>query len=304
MAINIISSETYNKKLTDTLDKVLVQKATTGFLADNALRSKFVGAKTVLIPEVGMSALADYDRDNGFTQGSISVTNTPFTLQQDRGRSFMLDAQDSDELGISNLIGQVTTEFVRTKVIPEMDAYVLSKLGGLAVTNAQTVDNGEDALATLQNAILKVKKANGYDEEMVAFVDDTFYAALLNSPSITRHLVVSEFKHGALNTKVTTFNGVPILPVDDTRMKTAYVFHDGVTAGQEEGGFVPAEAAKSIRLLAMPKNGASLVKKTEKTRTFTPEQNIHADAYRVNYRVYYDLFVKNSKKGTIWAVVE
>ena len=77
----------YNQKLTDTLDKVLVQKAVTGHFADNALRAKFVGAKTVFIPEVDMAALADYDRENGFTRGPITVSNTPFTMQMDRGRS-------------------------------------------------------------------------------------------------------------------------------------------------------------------------------------------------------------------------
>lgn len=301
MAINSIA---YNEKLTGELDKALVQKAVTGFLADNALRSKFIGAKTVLIPEVGLNALADYDRDNGFTQGSIAVTNTPFTLQMDRGRSFVLDAQDSDESGIANLMGNVSTEFVRTKVVPEMDAYVLSKLGGLAVTESQTVTYGTDAIKVLQDAIMKAQDASGFGEELVAFVDATFLAALMNSASITRYLATSDFKKGEMNTQVKTFNGVPILPVSSDRMKTAYTFYDGVTGGQEEGGFVPADTAKSIRLLVMPKSGASLVKKTEKTRIFTPDQNINADAYRLNYRVYYDLFIKNSRKNTIWASVE
>ncbi len=299
-----VNSIEYNKVLTGELDKVLVQKATTGFLADESLRAKFIGAKTVLIPEADMSYLADYDRATGYTRGAMTVTNEPFTLSQDRGRQFILDAQDSDESGISNLIGKVATEFVRTKVVPEMDAYVLSKLGGLAVTENQTVDMGDDALITLQNIMLKVRKANGYGEELVAFVDDEFYAALVTSPSISRHLVVSDFKSGSIDMKVTTFNGCPIFPVDEARMKTAYTFYDGKSDGQEQGGFVPAAEAKSIRLLAMPKNGASLVKKTEKTRTFSPDQNIDLDAYVVNYRLYYDVFVKNSKKKAIWAVVE
>ncbi len=301
MSINSIA---YNQKLTDTLDKVLAQKAVTGFLLDNALRAKFVGAKTVLIPEVEMSALTDYDRDNGFIRGTINVSNTPFTLQMDRSASFQLDAEDSDESGISNLIGRVTTEFVRTKAVPEMDAYTLSKLAGLAVTEAQTVAMGDDALKVLQEAMLNVQEANGFEEEMVAFVDRTFWAALNATPSIDRKLMLSDFKKGEISTKVRMLDGCAIIPVDGARMKTAYTFYDGVTGGQEQGGFVPAAEAKNIRLLVMPKNGASLVKKTEKTRTFAPSENLVADAYKIDYRVYYDLFVKNSKKGTIWAVVE
>lgn len=299
-----INSLEFNQKLTTELDKTLVQKAVTGFLTDNALRAKFVGAKTVLIPEVGMTALGDYDRDEGFVRGSISVTNTPFTLQMDRAASFQLDSEDADETGIAGLIGQVTTEFVRTKAVPEMDAYVLSKLAGLALTENQTVPMGDDALKTLQDAMLNVQEVNGYGEDMVAFIDRVFYSAILNSPSISRQLVASDFKHGDLNVKVNTLNGCPLIPVDSARMKTAYTFYDGVTDGQKDGGFVPAGGAKSIRLLVMPKNGASLVKKTEKTRSFAPNENIKADAYKIDYRVYYDLFVKNSKKGTIWVVAE
>lgn len=302
MPINTIA---YNEKLTAALDKAAVQKAVTGIFADNALRAKFIGAKTVLIPEVDMAALADYDRDTGFTKGPVTVSNTPFTLQMDRGRSFQIDAQDSDESGISNLIGQVAGEFVRTKVVPEMDAYVLSKLAGLAVTAGQTVGSSSpDEIENLQEALLKVQEANGFGEDMVAFVDTKFYADLLNSGHITRYLSVGDFKKGDMNTKVQTFNGVPIIPVASDRMKTAYTFNDGTTGGQEEGGFVPAAEAKNIRLLVLPRNGASLVKKTEKTRTFSPDQNLTADAYKVDYRIYYDVFVKNSKKPTIWALVE
>ena len=57
----------------------------------------------------------------------------------DRGRSFQLDSEDNDETGIAGLAGQVLGEFVRTRVVPEVDAYNLSKLGQFAVDQSQTV---------------------------------------------------------------------------------------------------------------------------------------------------------------------
>ena len=86
------------------------------------MRSRFVGAKTVLIPEMEMSGLGDYDRDTGFVKGTITVSSQPYTLQMDRGRSFQLDREDNDETGVAGLAGQVLGEFVRTRVVPEMDA--------------------------------------------------------------------------------------------------------------------------------------------------------------------------------------
>jgi len=119
-----INTLTFREGMSDQLDKAIVQGATVGFFEDNILRAKFVGAKTVLIPEMDMSGLGDYDRDNGFVQGAINITSQPFELKQDRARTFHLDREDNDETGIANLAGQVLGEFVRTKVVPEVDAYL------------------------------------------------------------------------------------------------------------------------------------------------------------------------------------
>ena len=54
-------------------------------------------------------------------------------------------------------------------------------------------------------------------------------------------------------------------------------------------------------MLVCPKSAAHLVKKTEKMRIFTPEQNIDADAYKFDYRIYYDVFVKKSGLDSVWA---
>lgn len=283
-----------NEVLTQELDKALVQHSVTGIFADNSLRAQFVGAKTVKIADVDMQGLGDYDRDTGFVGGAVTVTDTPYTLSQDRGRSFLIDRETADESGIANLMGKVSAEFVRTKVIPEMDAYVISKLAGVANAAGKTVTGtpATEALKMLKNAIFAVQDVVGYDEELMAFVDGVFWAALQSTTDITRHLSIGDFKRGEINTKVTKLDGVSIIPVASNRMKTGYVFNDGVSENQEDGGFVPADGAKSIGLLVVPKKAAHLVKKTEEVRTFDPSENQIADAWKLDYRVYYDAFVK------------
>lgn len=59
--------------------------------------------------------------------------------------------------------------------------------------------------------------------------------------------------------------------------------------------------AREVYMLVCPKSGAHLVKKTEQMRIFTPEQNLDADAYKFDYRIYYDVFVKKSGLDAIWA---
>ena len=298
MPINNIRAR---EERTAELDKKLTQKAQTGFLIDNGLKAKFIGNKTVYIPTVGMSGLGDYDRETGFARGGVSVTQKPFTLAQDRGTSFQIDAQTADESGIADLAGQVMGEFVRTKVVPEVDAYTLSHLAGLANDKGHIVTGTlpTNAYKILTEAIAKVQDAVGYDEELVAFVNGDFNAALMNTTEINRQLVISDFKKGDMNTKVKSLNDVAILPVESPRMKTAYEYLTG-EGGTEDFGFKPLSTAKNIGLLVMPKRGASLIKKTEQVRIFSPQQNLDADAWKMDYRVYYDVVVKESMENGIY----
>ena len=313
MAINTITLAT---EMTGTLDKAVVQKPVCGFFADNALRAKFVGAATVTIPNMEMSGLGDYDRDTGFVKGAVTINRTSYTLNMDRGRSFQIDAQDEDESGIPSLAGEVSGEFVRTKVCPEIDAYCLSKLGGYAagleVPQTVAADGAleDNIYAMFLEAKQKVQNAVGYDEELVWFVDSAVYHAIQTSPAISRMLDVTTFKKGDLHLQVKSIDGVAILPVPDSRMKTAFTFldgtdHSGESGGANEtaGGFIPAENASSIGFILMPRRAASLVRKTEKVRIFEPSRNPEADAWKIDYRVYYDLLTRNSLLGGIYAYV-
>ena len=290
MAINSVETAI---RYSEELDKLFSQKSATGFFADNLLAKKFVGAKTVIIPDINFQGLADYDRDTGFTRGAITVSNTSYTMQMDRARSLQIDREDMDETGVANLAGKILGEYVRTKVIPECDAYVISKLAGLAATRSNVIDGDIkkpfEALCTL---IRHVQEKVGYDEELVAFVDGSIYALLQNSPEISRQITVSDFKQGDVNLRVNSINGVALIPVIGDRMKTAYNF--------KNGGFSPAGNAKEVYMMVCPKKGAHLVRKTENMRVFTPEQNIDADAYKFDYRIYYDVFVKKSGLDAIW----
>lgn len=291
MSINSIENAI---RYSDELDKMFEQKSAVGFFADNALATKFVGAKTVIIPDIDFFGLADYDRENGFARGAITVSNTSYTMKMDRARSLQIDREDMSETGIANLAGKVLGEYVRTKVVPECDAYVLSKLSSLAVTRANVI-NGDiakpfEALCTL---ISNVQAEVGYDEELVAFIDSALYATLQNSPEISKMITISDFKQGNIDLKVKSINGVALIPVVSERMKTAYDF--------SSNGFSPLNAAKETYMLVCPKRGAHLVKKTENMRIFTPEQNIDADAYKFDYRIYYDVFVQKSGLDAIWA---
>jgi hypothetical protein len=291
MALNSIE---YATKYASELDKLVVQKSVTGFLADNVLCAQFVGAKTVLLPDLDFVGLGDYDRDNGFPQGKITITNSSFQLSKDRGRELQLDRMDMDETGVANLAGQTLKEYVRTQVIPEMDAYCISKLSTLAKEKGNQVTYDEaKAYKQFADMANSIQAKAGFDEELVCFMSPTAYAALMNSSELQRQIVVSDFKQGEIDLKVKKINDVAIIPVSQERMKTAYVFDAG--ASNTAGGFSASDDAENVHMLMLPKSGASLVKKTENLRIFAPEKNQDADAYLFQYRLYYDVFVKKSR---------
>ena len=293
MAVNTLEFRT---QLSDALDKKLTQSSVAQMLLDDGFRQKFVGAKTVLLPDVDFVGLADYDRDTGFTRGGVTVAHTAYTLSMDRGRTFSIDREDMDEIGISNLAGQIMGEFVRTEVAPEVDAYTLSKiLSSMTGTLYEMGVSADNVYDVLMNCINGALDASGYDAELVAFVSPVVWGFLQTSAKLQRMIRVDEFKKGELSLKVNKLNDCIIQPVQLARMKSAYTFG--------EDGFTPTGSAVDINMIVMPRKGASLVKKSEKIRIFEPDENQTMDAYKFDYRLYYDCFVKKSYKGAIFGCV-
>ncbi len=291
-----INSLEFAKKFTSELDKMFVQKSVTGFMVDNVFKAKFVGTNEVIIPDLDMTGLGDYDRDNGYpTNGSLRVNHTSYTLTMDRAQRFLLDVVDADETGIANLIGLAGSEFMCTKVIPEVDSYVLSKLYGIANTqrHTTTVAGTGATYKQLVDSFNNVWDRAGFDAELVCFVDRATWSGLMTSNEISRHIVVSDFKQGEVNLKVKKLNDVTLIPVASSRMKSAY--------NKTNNGLVPTEDALGVPYIVLPKNGASLVRKHVSDKFIPPSNSEQFDAYQYFYRLFYDALVKKSKVDYIEA---
>jgi len=293
-----LNNEAFATKFTGELDKIITEKSSVGFMADNNLRAKFVGAKTVKIPNISLQGLGDYDRENGFIKGTVNVHNTAYEMQMDRARTFTIDREDMDETGIASLAGAVMSEFVKTKVVPETDAYVISKLASFAAINGQRVNNIDTTkpLKAFYELLDNVQAEIGMDEEIVCLVDRYYWNVLRKSDELAKVLENGAFKQGEISFNVSKIDNVSIIPVSNSKMMSSFDF-----LAEGAGGFKAAEGSKGVYMLMLPKKACSLVKKSEKIRIFTPEENINADAYKFDYRIYYDVFVKNAYATAIWA---
>lgn len=300
MAINTLQ---YSQQFQTVLDAQMLAGATSAFMEANAGQVKYDGGDTVHIPEISMQGLAKYDRDEGFNQGSVTLKFNPYKMTQDRGRTFQLDSMDVNETNFVATAGTVMGEFQRTQVIPEIDSYRYSKIAALATAENKVTTGFTPAVATilekLEAEITEIQDVVGEDEGLIIVMSTKLRTILNNSDKFNRYLNVAEFKNGSVNTTVRSFNDIPILGVPSARMKTAYVFNDGKTANQQAGGFKADTAAKDINWIIMPQSAPIAVSKTDKVRVFTPELNQKADAWKIDYRKYHDLWIPKNRFAAI-----
>ena len=285
-------------KYVNELDKMIVQESKVGFMADGKFKARFKGAKIVNIPQIDFDGLGSYSREGGYSKGGTNFNYKSYELTKERSKQLVIDAQDADETGISSLAGKIVGEYTRTKVNPEIDAYVLSKLYGIANENGNAeAFVAEKAVEGMLECINKAEAASGYtNEQMVAFVDPTMYAALMTSEKLQHNITVTDFEQGAVELKVKSINGCAIIPVAADRMRTAYDF--------TEIGFEASDDAGYIKAIVLPKSAASLVKKVDKVDIYTPDMVQDMDAYKINFRLYYDCFVMDNKKGLVFAICD
>lgn len=300
MAINTLQ---YSQQFQTVLDAQMLASATSAFMEANAGQVKYDGGDTVHIPEISMQGLAKYDRDEGFNQGSVTLKFNPYKMTQDRGRTFQLDSMDVNETNFVATAGTVMGEFQRTQVIPEIDSYRYSKIAALATAENKVTAGFTPAVATilekLEAEITDIQDVVGEDEGLIVVMSTKLRTILNNADKFNRYLNVAEFKNGSVNTTVKSFNDIPILGVPSARMKTAYVFNDGKTANQQAGGFKADTGAKDINWIIMPQRAPIAVSKTDKVRVFTPDINQKADAWKIDYRKYHDLWIPKNRFAAI-----
>lgn len=279
------------------LDSQLVEKSTTGWMEGNAGQVQYNGGAEVKIPKMQMSGLGDYDRDGGFAKGAVTVTYETRKLTQDRGRTFQLDAMDVDETNFAATAGAVMREFQNTKVIPEIDAYRYSKIAELAKTAGKIKEYTaavDTIFENLMNDMTAIRDAVGDGCELIIAMSAKVAGMLDLAKGGTNVLESGVFQQGSAELKVKEIDGCPIIRVPSARFQTKYDFMDGVTENETDGGFAKAEDAKGINWIIMVKSAPVAISKTDVTRIFDPMTNQNANAWKIDYRKYHDIWITDN----------
>lgn len=290
------------------LDQAILQDMTTGWMDANAGQVIYNGGSEVKIPTINMDGMGDYDRDAGYLQGGVELKYQTHTMTQDRGRKFQLDAMDVNETNFVATASAVMGEFQRMKVVPEIDAYRLSKIASLAIAAAADEKdpiegmigygynpaNGE-ALKTFKTAVANISEH--YNGELVAHVSPGMMLAL--EMELSNKIAVETFSRNGIDTSVPKIDNVYLIKTPQDRMYTSIQILDGKTAGQKEGGYKKAESAKTINFEIMPTMAPIAVTKQDLMRIFDPSTNQSANAWAMDYRRFHDLWIKKNVLKTI-----
>lgn len=286
----------YAVKYTNKLDQVLEAGVkTSDLLVDQSLLGELDGAGEIKVPKLTMDGLADYSRANGFVAGDASSEWETLKLSYDRGRSFAVDAVDDEEreaLLSANLMG----EFVRTKVVPEVDAIRFARL----YENAGTKKTG--SLATSGATTKAVRAAEDALEDAGADMGNlVLYVSSATKGALRDEVPRSFTNSGDPDSRIYRFDDIPIVTVPSARFKTSIELLDGTTTGETAGGYKAATGAVTMDFVLMEKSAAKAIQKHEKLRYFAPDVNQAKDAHLWQYRLFHDLFVMDNKKGLIYA---
>ena len=306
MAINTI---TYAQLLMSSLDEAAVRDAVTGWMDANAGQVKYNGGNEVKVPQMSTQGMADYDRDDGYVQGAITLAWKTLTMTQDRGRKFQIDAMDVDETAFVPTAAAIMGTFQRTQVIPEIDAYRLSKLASVAITAAvagmvqygQTISAATSTLRKIKEGIKAVRE-QGYNEALVIHANDDTVMEL--ELELSGHLRSETWSLGGVNTQVPVVDNVPIIPTPANRMYTAIAINDGTTEGQKDGGYAKGESGLDANFIVVPRTVPLAITKQDVMRIFDPMTNQKANAWGIDYRRYHDLWVLDNKKGSIYVSIK
>lgn len=306
MPINTLA---YATLFQTTLDQLAVREACTGWMEANAGRVKYNGGAEVKIPKMSVNGLGDYDRDDGYVQGAVTLSYETREMTQDRGRKFQLDSMDVDETNFVATAGAVMGEFQRTQVIPEIDAYRISKLSSEAITAAvagmvvygQIISAANSTLRRIKEGIKAVRE-NGYNGPLVIHANDTVIMEL--ELELAGRLQNITWAQGGINTQVPAVDGVPIVATPANRMYTAITLYDGSTAGQKAGGYVKGASAKDVNFIVLPRTTPIAISKQDKMRIFDPNTYQKADAWAMDYRRYHDIWVKDNAKNSLYVSIK
>ncbi len=270
------------------LDEVYKQASLTADLDASAdlVREGF-NANEIVIPKLEMDGLGNYSRNDGYVKGDATLVWETVKCDYDRGRKFQVDDLDNIETG-GVAFGRLSGEFIRTKVVPELDAYRFSRYASAdGISNAEAdFKDGQEALDAIADAMAKMDDDEVPAEGRILYITPGIRRAIAQLDTTKSREVLEDFSK--------------IIKVPQSRFYTKIDRLDGKTGGQEKGGYKKSEDAKKINFEIIHPSAVIQANKLVKPKILSPDVNPDGDAWVYGYRLVSHAETYENKRAGIF----
>ena len=255
------------------LDEVYKRESVTADLTgDPAMARAGANAAEIVYPQIAVTGLGDYNRNSGYTQGTVDFKWVSTKYNYDRGAKLSVDAMDNQET-YNLAFGMAGAE-------------TLAGIDGISKGDAKTL---ADAKAFLEELLLAKNKM---DNDEVPEEGRILYATanLLNGL-----MMLDTYKSKEILSHFAIKKAVP-----QGRFYTAIDLLDGKSAGEEAGHYKKADAGKEINFMIIHKPAIIKHDKHVVSNVIPASANPDADADIVKYRKYGLVDVYKNKVAGIY----
>lgn len=321
------------KYSTDAFDEVYRAESRSSLLDGNKKLMQFTGAKTVKIAKFVSGGLYNYASNNiirtpgtpntgdfyagtatdfnagkgyGYQQSDMGIEWEEFTISIDRGAQYRVELFDNEETA-QLAVGMGTTQINKQVIVPEIDAVCFSKiadkasatLGNLDSTSiaVDSVAGSDSPIEALNKALLWFDEHEVTAENRIIFASPKFMQALRNTKSngLVKPLLQSDFTKDVKFT-IDEYEGSMIVTVPPSRFFTDVNLFNG--------GFGPKSTSKPIDFMVVAKEAIYHIVKYNKIKVFGPEVVQDYDGYKINARIYHDVFIPDNKLVGVYVHVD
>lgn len=277
-------------------DEIYTSESRSAILDTASDYVQFVNADTVNIYTIDAKGMGNYNRNAGFVPGDVAGFWTPYQLQTDRGRSYMVDVLDNEE-SMNMAFGGLLSVVERQHIIPELDAYRFATYAnGAAAANQISADlsTGAGAVAAIDDATAQMDDDEVPYEGRILFVAPSTYKLIKSG--ITRMVMNGDRN---INSNIEVYNDMRVITVPQKRFVSAITLLDPQDH-DDNGGYTPAAGAYNLNFMVIHPSAILQVMKHRVTRIFAPSQNTQADAYLLQPRYSHGAWVKSQKTNGIY----
>lgn len=264
--------------------------------SENSTRYRTGMGKTMYIPTISVSGAKDVNRNSidGTFNRNWNNAWQAVELQMDREWETLVDPLDMTESNDVANLANITRAFVEQQKIPEMDAFIASKLaefasahGGVStqsLTSATILTEWDNAIAYMTN-----QRVNR--DRVICYMTPGTYKLLKQATGLSRFIEVTNGIQ-AVDRNIARLDGITIIEVPDDMMKTAYTFTEGWAVNT-------ASAAQINFVLVDPMAVAAPVK--YETAMMSPPTAQSKGKYLYYERYYYGAFILNQRQAGVYA---